>query len=58
MTSIAKEDIQLLVLSGCIGSADFWMSSVGAEESRPAERRASNKSFLPPKSERYLEWLD
>jgi hypothetical protein len=30
----------------------------GAAESRPAERRASNKGFLPLKLERYLELLD
>jgi hypothetical protein len=42
---------------------DGWLSPVelqgdGAAESRPAERRASNKGFLPLKLEQYLELLD
>ena len=42
---------------------DGWLSPVelqrdGAVESRPAERRASNKGFLPLRWEQYLELLD
>ena len=42
---------------------DGWLSPVelqgdGAAKSRPAERRASNKGFLPLKLEQYLELLD
>jgi len=42
---------------------DGWLSPVelqgdGAAESRPAERRASNKGFLPLKLDQYLELLD
>ena len=42
---------------------DGWLSPVelqgdGAAESRRAERRASNKGFLPLKLEQYLELLD
>jgi REP element-mobilizing transposase RayT len=44
-------------------SRDGWLSPVelqgeGAVESGPAERRASNKGFLPLKLDQYLELLD